>query len=318
MVVTNHFLSGTYAGIFKLNGGFGVDIFFVLSGFLMIHTLRPEKTPLNFFFSRVRRIYPLYIILSLPLILTTIALKDNYFFIGNILLLPGFGFEKYHMANGPAWTLVYEMIFYSIFTIALIFSKNKIITCAFVCIVIFICVYSISGHARMGWVNIGYILGDALMINFALGCILGCIYPMMKDRISIRFMVFFAIFILICYIALDTLSSYDRFFKFGIPALIIVLLATITQSGSGFVYNIFHKIGDASYSIYLSHIYITFIYHDFVKVNGNNWVISQYSSIAFAVASVIFGLFIHLAIEKTIDSRLRMINKNNNRVRILS
>lgn len=36
MVVTNHFLGGTVGGIFKYNGGFGVDIFFVISGFLMI------------------------------------------------------------------------------------------------------------------------------------------------------------------------------------------------------------------------------------------------------------------------------------------
>ncbi|EOC1327329.1 hypothetical protein ACI09X_003530 [Cronobacter dublinensis] len=35
MVVTSHFLSGTVGGIFKYNGGFGVDIFFVIFAVLL-------------------------------------------------------------------------------------------------------------------------------------------------------------------------------------------------------------------------------------------------------------------------------------------
>ncbi|EPN9538703.1 acyltransferase family protein [Cronobacter malonaticus] len=307
MVVTNHFLGGTVGGIFKYNGGFGVDIFFVISGFLMIYTQRDDKNPVSFFTSRVRRIYPLYIILSVPLIFTTFPLERMLAIIGNLLLLPGLNFPNYHMANDPAWTLVYEMIFYAMFSVALIFSRKPVIVCIITCLIIISCLTFVEGQNRLGWVNLGYILTDKLMLNFAAGCVLAIAFKYVSIRIP--FLLGVIIVITMCYLALKLLTPMDRFYKYGMPSIVIVAVALITKTGSGLIYQCFHKIGDASYSIYLSHVYLIILFKEFITTNNNNWFILYYSSFAFVILSVIFGVYVCKIIEKPIDMRLRMIKK---------
>ena len=303
MVVTNHFLSGTVGGIFKYNGGFGVDIFFVISGFLMIYTQRDDKTSISFFASRVRRIYPLYIILSLPLIITTFPLERTLAIIGNLLLLPGLNFPNYHMANDPAWTLVYEMIFYAMFSVALLFSRKPVVVCLITCSMIILCLLFVHEQKRLGWVNLGYILTDKLMLNFAAGCVLAILFKYVRLRLP--FLLGLVIVIAMCYLALKVLTPLDRFYKYGIPSIVIVAIALVTKAGSGFIYQFFHKIGDCSYSIYLSHIYIIMIFKSFVNINGGNWFILYYSSFVFMGISIIFGFFVCSLIEKPTDNYLR-------------
>lgn len=305
MVVTNHLLGGTLSGVFRMNGGFGVDIFFVLSGFLMIHTLNNQKTPITFFISRVRRIYPLYIILSIPLILTSIKIEDYLMIIGNLLLLPGINNPDYHLANSPAWTLVYEMIFYCIFSISLIFSRNKIVTCAIVCIAIISSVITIHGYQRLGWVNLGYILSDPLMLNFAAGCAIAAAYGFTR-QITIPKIISVISVVLLMRIALVELSHLERIYKYGIPAMLIIFIAVHTDILNGSIAAIFRKIGDASYSIYLSHTYVAMMFHDMKDLN-NNWFVTLYSSQILVIVSVLFGFFVYHSIEKPVDLKLRRI-----------
>lgn len=303
MVVTNHFLSGTLSGIFRINGGFGVDIFFVLSGFLMIHTLNHNKTPFNFFLSRVRRIYPLYIIMSIPLIITTFKVKEYSIIVGNLLLLPGINNPEYHLANSPAWTLVYEMIFYFIFSISLFFSKNKITTCFIVLFSIIACTITVSGYQRMGWVNLGYILSDPLMLNFSAGCIIAAAFDCTK-KITINKIMSLILITLLIRLALIDLSNLERIYKYGIPAVLIIFITVHTESFNGLIAKLLRKIGDASYSIYLSHAYVVIMYHSIKDLN-NNWLVNLYSSQLLVIVSVFFGLFIYQSIEKPLYIRLR-------------
>jgi exopolysaccharide production protein ExoZ len=97
-------------------GASGVDIFFVISGFIMLHTSyprgRPPVQPIDFVVKRVSRIYPFYwFCVFVALALWSVGffrkLDPTFWSINRaLLLLP---------ADKPvisvSWTLVYEIYF---------------------------------------------------------------------------------------------------------------------------------------------------------------------------------------------------------------
>ena len=109
-------------------GGSGVDLFFVISGFIMVVTTsRTEFTPQKFFLLRIIRVVPLYWLATLAWIVyktfqhslqgvhpATIA--ESLLFIP--YSSPEFGRGAWPiLANG--WTLNYEMFFYALFALSL-------------------------------------------------------------------------------------------------------------------------------------------------------------------------------------------------------
>jgi exopolysaccharide production protein ExoZ len=100
-------------------GAAGVDIFFVISGFIMLHVSflprRPVPSAGTFLFRRATRIYPLYWLCCIAILLISAAgfLSSHRYsvskIISSMLLLPG------ETIIGVSWTLVYEMYFYFVF-----------------------------------------------------------------------------------------------------------------------------------------------------------------------------------------------------------
>lgn len=114
-------------------GGFGVDIFFVLSGFVMCYITDSGESGKEFFLRRIARIVPLY--WALTLITFVIAwLKPTLFNsttadLGN--LFKSLLFIPYVKENGSispiipvGWTLNYEVYFYLLISAGTIFLKE--------------------------------------------------------------------------------------------------------------------------------------------------------------------------------------------------
>jgi peptidoglycan/LPS O-acetylase OafA/YrhL len=95
-------------------GGYGVDLFFVLSGFLITSLLvldrgRPHFY-WNFYWKRALRIFPLY--LAALLLLAVFAPASWRYTLLSFLFLANFA-QVFHVAsNGPFWTLAIEEQFY--------------------------------------------------------------------------------------------------------------------------------------------------------------------------------------------------------------
>ena len=68
LVVFEHLLPKEI-GKFVPQGQIGVSMFFFISGFVMIYSFKENESGISFFKRRIERIYPAYIILSLPLII---------------------------------------------------------------------------------------------------------------------------------------------------------------------------------------------------------------------------------------------------------
>ena len=101
---------------FTLYGIAGVDLFFVVSGFIMVAVAGRDRGPIEFLWRRATRIYPTYWLVSLTVRATSLiaptfvnsSITTPISLWRSFLLIPDRTFPL--LAVG--WTLVYEMYFY--------------------------------------------------------------------------------------------------------------------------------------------------------------------------------------------------------------
>lgn len=258
-------------------GASGVDIFFVVTGFLMVTTTsRKYINPQNFFIKRIIRISPLYWLLTTvfyllfiirPDFFQTTQLTSTQFL--NSLTYTNFMFSTQPPVIYVGWTLEYEFIFYSIFAVGLFVSNYKI-RLIFIITLLIISVFIINN----------------IMIEFVFGMILATMVQ--KDYRSISAFIIFNLgfALLLLSVIFENLMYYPRFLIWGIPSTLIVYgciyIAPITN-------RLMILLGDSSYSIYLVQVFtipVFFKLMTHVSLFVNNDVLAIVCLI-FSVASVV-------------------------------
>ena len=113
-------------------GVYGVELFFIISGFIMIYTTKDNylqsqyKYSISFIKKRIIRIVPLYTILT---IIWYIIFIDSFNWNVFIKIIKSIMFIPYNELPilYLGWSLNYEMFFYLIFAISLLFRHYKYI-----------------------------------------------------------------------------------------------------------------------------------------------------------------------------------------------
>ena len=133
-----------YLNVFDGWGDNGVDLFFVLSGFIMVYIHKDKPlSAARFFIDRFTRIAPLYwlmtiLLLAITYISPSIFRSDVSDFqelsLSSILFISKLVLGKMPVLY-DGWTLEYEMLFYLILSIGMFFQR-KVITYSFVIAVI--------------------------------------------------------------------------------------------------------------------------------------------------------------------------------------
>ena len=259
-----------------LPGGFiGVDIFFVISGFLVSGIIFRQKEKnifsfKNFYISRFKRIVPAYYVLvlfvliigSLILLPSDIAglkysIKWVVLFLSNIYLATLDDYFGMASSENPllhTWTLAIEMQFYFIIPLLIYFIKRKILIPLLFISTILLLVYSEYKILHFGKSSSYFSLLDRSP-EFLIGVLLNIfdlnkINKIIKNILSIIGLIF-----IICSMIFINEHSHFPGFLTLFPCLGAAFL--IISNGS-FINNcisnkVMTYIGELSYSIYLWH-----------------------------------------------------------------
>ena len=250
----------TWLGYWFEMGAAGVHVFFVISGFVIMHTsygARDEGMPTGrFLLKRFVRIFPIYWICCIAYVVCQTAFGNGYdlplgTWLGAIFLLPG----DSSRIIGPGWTLSFEMFFYLSFAIVL---RLRALTAAILLSALFVATIAMGFVVHLpGPLRIAH---NPLILEFIAGCWLAYFYDRVRlgslwlgtASVCAGVLLFFAG-------GLFDYRSLPLFVVWGIPSFFIVLGALMMeQSGkiSGSVLKRLGRLGDSSYALYLIHVLI--------------------------------------------------------------
>ena len=174
-------------------GAVGVDIFFVISGFIMAFVTRFDNVTLKkFVFDRVIRIVPLYwlfltVMLCIFLLLPS-AFKNNELLTWNViasyLFLPSYKFDGSIIPLlGFGWTLNYEVFYYFIFSFFLTVNREKRFIFVSLCFV----VLSILGIIFEFKNPILFVYTNPILLEFCFGMFIFLLYEKKSLPLSFTF-----------------------------------------------------------------------------------------------------------------------------------
>lgn len=241
-----------------LIGEAGVDVFFVISGFLMVAITNDDTEPKRFATDRLKRIGPLYWIATTVMLCGAIvglfpnARLDFWHLVASYFFVPAQSPSADFIwpLLVPGWTLNYEMAFYALFagTLTIKGEFRRIVTLTGI----------ISGAALLGFLlspdNVfGRFYTNQIILEFVAGCWLG--YTWKHHHQLFRQGKFLIILATILFLFIGYLNSDEnRALLFGFPAIILVfgVLAKERQSQISRL-QVPLLLGNASYSIYIWH-----------------------------------------------------------------
>jgi exopolysaccharide production protein ExoZ len=252
-----------------LRGSFGVDLFFVISGFVMaVFTTSFAKRPdaaAEFLKRRLIRILPLYWLVTLIKVtvaciyprLTIHQLPSVWNIVASLFLIPT---RLTHGLIGvvvsAGWTLSLELVFYLFFAIALKLRRPPLQ----VLLPTLGVVATIGFFNRPSWPPITY-LANPLTLEFLAGVVLGTYRATLASVLPLpaRWLLLLFSTVTICYalysIAIlgePPLAMLLRMSIWGAASLCLVASVVLLESQIGrLLPNLALAIGDASYSIYL-------------------------------------------------------------------
>jgi peptidoglycan/LPS O-acetylase OafA/YrhL len=237
----------------------GVDIFFVISGFVMwISTCDQNVSPQHFMKNRLIRIAPLYWVVTsftvCVMLLSPSSMQSGVFNLPHVirsyLFIPALnaGTGDMDPVIPPGWTLNYEMFFYCIFAIALILPVRYRVAALMAALVGLSALRPwFPGHA-----TIGHFYTSTLMLEFGLGVLIGVCF--MSDRTDKLLSAKACVLIIAGGAVLSALHPISGIVGWGTPAAMIVLGCVMLERRVSIPrWRLPCMLGDCSYSLYLTH-----------------------------------------------------------------
>jgi exopolysaccharide production protein ExoZ len=296
-----------------LFGASGVDLFFVISGFIMYHTNRDrfgrDGAPTDFFVRRLIRIVPLYWLCTLVVVL----LHFSGLYANKIITWLSFGSSLLflpdpNIVHGVGWTLNYEMYFYSIFAIWLLLGTRRSGIIGVLFSIPLMTAFSrlLPAGAMRGF------LTDPIALEFGFGFALAVAFAngYLSRRIG-----YWALLIGAPGLVLGTvfgtstgttgLAPEIRFVFWGVPAAAILTSALFANGRQTYAGGILILLGNASYSIYLTHAFVMTAYASVLKTYPLTGVPRAALMLMPVLVSLVVGLATYRLIEHPTNEWLK-------------
>ena len=288
-----------------LTGDMGVDMFFVISGFIMVTVHQSLDKGLgesvDFLYRRASRVYPLYWFYSVPALaiylwrpdwLHRLNLGMTVHPIRSFLLWP----QRNWPLLGQAWSLVYEMYFYVVFAGLLLlpgrwFWRGLLAWAAVV----------LAGNAVLAYLPMfdcaeTRLVCATLTLEFIAGALVGlAVRQTVADR---RHAIagWLAVGLGVAWIAGGLmplkvhLTGGSRLLGYGLPSVALVYGLMILEKTGRRSPRFLTTIGNWSYSIYLSHIFvIAALAHLVSRLPAPGWASELLLEVGAPVAVLLTG-----------------------------
>jgi len=261
-------------GDFWARGFAGVDMFFVISGFIMVYVTQDLAPKLRnagrFPYARITRIYPLWWVFAILMMVYFYtaygqpAAPDKAngngvlpYIVKSFFLLP----QTHDPVLGVGWTLIHEMLFYLLFAVGLLFPRKYLLhwlgVWAGVIVLTSVFVGVQKGHAG----NLAELITSPINIEFILGAFvaLGLTHEKTSSHGYLFWigLVLFGLALLMNTPGRGQYFNWVRVIVYGLPCAMIVMGAVyLEQQDKLTVPKALVTLGDWSYSLYLSHLLV--------------------------------------------------------------
>ena len=297
-------------------GQAGVDLFFVISGFVMVYTTASKQvTPGKFALNRIIRIVPMYWALTLAVFAVALVapslLNSSRADWGE--LLKSLFFIPFVKSNGEVhpllflgWTLNYEMFFYALFAASLAIRSVGLRTGLMMLV---LALLVLAGGMLEPASRVAQFYTDPILLEFLFGMLLGYLHWRFRSTAvpSSWSYAAFALAALLIVPQLFVSLDWHRAAVWGVPAALIVLGALLLeQSGRSHSGRFLLLIGAASYVLYLTHPFVEIPIEKATLLFGLNGAPYVLVSIALGVAlATTVAIVVHLAVERPVTALLR-------------
>jgi peptidoglycan/LPS O-acetylase OafA/YrhL len=242
-------------------GEIGVDVFFVISGFIMVFVTHEQPSGIasarSFIAARISRIVPIYWLLTVLFILLLVIVPSAF---GNahlnawnaltsFVFFPSLNWEGITApVVGVGWTLNYEMWFYLVFAIAMCATRHRVLAAG-----TFLALTSLMRLLPDGGV-VHQFYTNPIVLEFVFGCCVGVFYTSGRTISLPAALAFLLVAAVAITIFAPTLTETNRFLKFGLLALAVFIVGLSLESKVRWN-ALLERIGDSSYSLYLTHVF---------------------------------------------------------------
>lgn len=307
-------------------GNSGVDLFFVISGMIMVMTTAGgRQTPAGFLRNRLTRIAPLYwtvtfavfgVALAAPSLMQSTT-ADPLHLAKSLAFIPSArGDGQMHPTVFVGWTLNYEMMFYVLFALGMTLPRRWLGLAA-------------TGGLLAAAVLAGLVLKpqnqvvqfyvQPVVLEFGAGMALGALLPLERTSPSWRWPA--ALMALLAFVVMLAggwiWPQLDRALIFGVPAVVVVACAVVAERcGLAARQGWIQLLGAASYAVYLTHFFCTqVVVKAAERLHAGPMLAAALAPVAFVLVAIV-GVAAHRRIELPLTELARRLLASRRRRRL--